>query len=83
VSEIIANFFSKLELLDKATHYRSQEYGKDKPGPISKIVEREPCWHCRHTIRLTTDSGVNATFIRLHPNCVVGTMQAAEKGVNR
>jgi len=67
---IICDFFSDLALLDSATHYRSQENGKDKPGPVSRIIRRQPCPQCGRTAMLSTDSGVNATFTTRHVACL-------------
>jgi len=68
--QVICDFFSDLALLDRATHYRSQENGKDKPGPVSKITYREACPVCGRTGMLGTDSGINATFATRHGDCV-------------
>ena len=73
---IICDFFSDIAALDRATHYRSQENGKDKPGPLSKIIRREPCSCCGRTIMLSTDSGVNATFATRHQNCTLRTLES-------
>lgn len=67
----ICDFFSDIATLDSATHYRSQENGKDKPGPISKIIKRDPCPCCGRTIMLSTDTGVNATFVTRHRDCAL------------
>jgi hypothetical protein len=70
---VICDFFSDIALLDRATHYRSQEGHKNDqspPGPVSKIVRREPCSHCGRTIMLSTASGINATFTTRHQDCV-------------
>jgi len=71
---IIADFFSELALLDRATHYRSQEGRKNDqspPGPLSKIIDRDMCPRCGKTIYIKTDTGINATFVRMHDACTL------------
>ena len=73
---IICDFFSDIADLDRATHYRSQEAGKGKTGPLSKIIRREPCSWCGRTVMLSTDSGVNATFGTRHLTCTLRTLES-------
>jgi len=76
---IVCDFFSDVALLDGATHYRSQERGKDMPGQVSKIVRREQCPLCGRTILISTDTGINATFSTRHIDCTKRLLAA--KGI--
>jgi len=62
---IICEFNSPLDLVDKATHYRSGE----KERPVSEIVSRERCPRCGRTATIKTATGVNASFTRSHMDC--------------
>lgn len=66
---VICDFGSELALLDSATHYRASQ--KDGQGPVSKIIERDPCPGCGRTIMIKTADGTGATFTRKHLSCVL------------
>jgi hypothetical protein len=72
--QIICDFFSDLALIERATHYRSQEgrkNDKSPPGPLSKIIHRDRCPWCSKTSVLKTDSGVSASFTTRHTDCIL------------
>jgi hypothetical protein len=70
----VCDFTSPLDVVNKATHYRQSR--KDGQGPVSRIVHRERCPACGGIVMLRTDTGINATFTRLHPEACVERMVA-------
>lgn len=61
-----ATFVSDATQLEAATHY-GPNMGKGSP---ERIAERDRCPICNGTIALVTETGVRATFVRLHQACV-------------
>jgi hypothetical protein len=60
-----AEFTSTAEQLENASHY-CPNMGRDPP---ERIVLRDLCETCHGTTALITESGVRATFVRLHMKC--------------